>query len=147
MSEPTKRSGVPETTKTLMLRMHRAAKTLSRHGEYWAGYFAKTDFDDVATQRDTKTHLNKRLKASTFVPQVVTVQARGGKEGGTYVIVPMETMVKTLEASAKEEAFVPITAAMREIGGDIDLPVLTPRGTGRRRRSASAALPQFMSET
>jgi len=128
-------------TQAWIKRVRSAGAELFRRGIPIGRYFADFDDGSVATQRDTKDHLHRRLKAAAAGPQVVTVQPRGGEKGGAYVIVPLDTLAEALEARASEERFVPITASLREIGGNLDLPVLKSRGSGRRLRTSTLSVP------
>lgn len=138
---PSELSRSPDTTRTLIKRVRDAGAALAARGNKIGYYFLQLDDPAVATQRDTKDQLPRRLKASAKEPQVVTVQARGEEEGGAYLIIPLEKMAETLEAQSAEEPFVPITASLREIGGDMRIPAISPRGSGRRTRPATPMMP------
>lgn len=130
----------PEATQAWIERVREAGAALLRRGNPIGRYFVQLDASAIATQRDTKDQLPRRLKAAALAPQIVTVQARSGEKGGAYLIIPLDKMAETLEAQAREEPFVPITASLREIGGDIEIPAFAPRGSGRRLRSSSPSL-------
>lgn len=87
----------------------------------------------VTSQRVTKDKLPQRLRAAAERPQIITVQGRGERRGGTYLIVPMETVAETLEAQVNR-GFVPITQLLRRIGGDVKIPDIAPRRSGWRKR-------------
>lgn len=129
-----------DPTPTLIERVRNAGAALAEKGHEVGRYFQQLDSGSVATQRETKDQLPRRLKASSREPQIVTVQARGEEEGGTYLILPLEKMAETLEAQGEEEPFVPITASLREIGDGMEIPVISPRGSGRRMRPARPAI-------
>jgi hypothetical protein len=139
---PSKESGrrEKEATQAWIERVRAAGHALIQRGVPLGRYFSLLDDSAVATQRDTKDHLPRKLKAAAKAPQVVTVQPRGGEKGGAYVIIPLDTMAEMLERQAREEQFVPITASLREISGDTEIPVFASRGSGRRRRSSSTSL-------
>jgi len=127
-------------------RLRAAGLTMANRGSPIGRYFISVDEGAIASQRDTKDHLSDRLRASSDTPQIVTVQARGGEKGRAYMIIPLDKATETLEAGVYDaDDFVPITMRLREIGGDVDLPMLKPRVTGRRRRSARAAVPAIAS--
>jgi hypothetical protein len=131
-----------EVVREPMGRLRRAAAHLARMGNPLGGYFMALGENSVASQRDTKDHLPQRLRASAEVPQVVTVQGRGGQKGAAYMIIPLDKMVEALETQTQDEPFVPITASLREIGGDVDLPLLSPsHRSGHRLRSRPRSLP------
>ncbi len=134
-----------DATQAWIRRVREAGAALVRRGNPVGKYFALIDASSVATQRDTKDQLPRRLKASAVTPQIVTVQSRGGEKGGAYLIIPLETAAETLEARAREEQFVPITASLREIGGDCEIPSVTPRSSGRRLRSVCPEIPEAAS--
>jgi hypothetical protein len=130
----------PENTQTLIKRVKDAGAALARRGNKIGLYFTSLDASAIATQRGTKDQLPRRLKAASVMPQIVTVQPRNGEMGGTYLIMPVEKVAETLEARSREEQFVPITVALREIGGDMSIPIFAPRGSGRRLRSSSPSI-------
>lgn len=134
------RRKMPEATQDLLERAREAGDLLVRQGNRIGHYFLKMGPGSIATQRDTKDQLPRRLKASAEEPMIVTVQPRAGEEGGAYVIVPLEMMVEALEAQGGRKPFVPITARLREIGGNLEIPAIVPRGSGRRKRSASPSM-------
>ena len=129
-----------ESTQMWIHRLREAGTALARRGNPIGRYFSMLDDSTIATQRDTKDQLPRRLKAAADAPQVVTVQPRGGEKGGVYVIVPLDTMAEALEVRSREEQFVPITASLRKIGGDVELPTFAPSGSGRRLRASSPSL-------
>lgn len=130
----------PEATQAWIRRVREAGAALVRRGSPIGNYFLQLDASSIATQRDTKDQLPRKLKASMVAPQVITVQPRGGEKGGAYLIIPLDKVAETLEAREREEQFVPITASLREIGGDTEIPVFAPHGSGRRLRSSSPTL-------
>ena len=119
----------------LASRIQAAARTLLSEGHtqsLWH-YFERTDPAAIANQRVTKDKLPQRLRAAAERPQIITVRGRGERKGGTYLIVPMETVAGILEAQV-DRGFVPITQLLRRIGGDVKIPDITPRRSGWQRR-------------
>jgi hypothetical protein len=133
-------TAAPERTQALVKRVRDAGASLVSKGIKIGHYFSKLDASAIATQRDTKDQLPSRLKAAGKVPQIVTVQARGGEAGGVYLIMPIEKAVEALEVQLGEQHFVPITVALREIGGSVVIPTIPGHSGLRRLRSSIPAI-------
>ena len=120
----------------LASRIQAAAMTLLAEGyaqSLW-DYFGRIDPAAIANQRVTKDKLPQRLRAAAEQPQIITVQGRGERKGGTYLIVPMETVAEALEAQVEDREFVPITQLLRRIGGDVKIPEMAPRRSNWQQR-------------
>lgn len=119
----------------LALRIQAAAKTLLAEGhaqKLW-DYFGRIDSAAIANQCATGRKLAERLRAAVERPQIITVPGRGQHKGGTYLILPMETVAETLEAQV-DRGFVPITQLLRKIGCGVKIPDMAPRRSGWEQR-------------
>lgn len=113
-----------------------------------AMYLGRLKDAPVATQKETKDQLAKRLRASAECPQVVKVRARGDEPGGEYAIMPREIATQAWRIIAEQVVFTPITASLRKEMNNAKIPPieatrrrLPTRGELRRKRSGQE-LPQ-----
>lgn len=95
-----------------------------------AMYLRRLKDAPVATQKETKDQLARRLRASAECPQVVKVRARGDEPGGEYAIMPLKVALQASRIIAEQVVFTPITASLRKEMNNAQIPPIET--TGRR---------------
>jgi len=125
----------------LIGRLMKAGSRMAESGFMLGSYFSHIGEDNIATQRTTKDKIGSRLRAADEKVQIVTVQGRNGEPAAIYGIVDLAVLTAAVEAVVEEPPFVPITAMMRQIGGDVDFAAFKPVKSGRRMRSATFSRP------
>lgn len=118
------------------MRIRDAAATMRRAGStegLWS-YLERIGDEQTASLSAFKHDLAERLSAAEESPQIVSVQGRGNRAGGAYLIVPLAMGADLLDALQEEQEFTPITQKLRMIGDNIDLEGFDLKASGWRRR-------------